>query len=407
MVKRIATLFTLWFALGLAAVQLSGCGGKGESAAAPNGVTTKEGDGRVTVSWTAEPGVEYWLFYAEGAGVTPQNWNDGTRNGKAVVNVTSPYVVSGLTNGKLYSFSINGRKEGGPGGVGSPAASATPRAAGNAWTVGTPVANAEFAGASAGGLGNFAIVAVGANGGLYTSDDGTAWTSRGAATITAKNLNAVTTNGFTTLAVGDDGTIVRSTEPTTWATVTSGTTNKLNAVVWGSSGNAVAVGDGGVVLSTVNGTDWIVRTSGVTTDLTGVAWANNRFLALGKNGTVLESTDTATWTARSIANETATLRGAAYGTSAYAVIGSGGTVYSSADLVTWTKQSSGVSVDLNALAQGSQLIVVGDGGTIIASEDGKTWRSIPSGTTAHLRGATARAGGYVIVGAGGVNLSSF
>jgi hypothetical protein len=407
MLKRAFRFFTLWFALGLAAIHLSGCGGKGESAVAPSGVAVVPGDGRVAINWTAQPGVEYWVFYSEGAGTTPQNWNDPGRNGRAVVNATAPFIATGLTNGKLYSFSINGRKDGGPGGPGSPSISATPRLAGTVWATSAPVANAEFASASAAGTGTFTIVSVGANGGIYTTDDGLTWTSRGSAAVTTKNLNSVSTNGFTTVAVGDDGTIVRSTDPATWATVTSGTTAKLNGVAWATSGIAAAVGNGGVVLSSTNGTDWIARTSGSAADLATVAWVNNRFLAVGAKGTVLESTDTVTWTARSIASETATLRGAAYGTTDYVVLGDTGVIYTSTDLTTWTKQNSGVSVNLNAVTVGSQLIAVGDGGTIVTSTDGKTWAKVASGTTANLRGATARAGGYVLVGAGGVSLTSY
>ena len=44
-------------------------------------------------------------------------------------NVTSPLVISGLTNGVTYSFAMDGRISGGPGGAQTPSVSATPAAA--------------------------------------------------------------------------------------------------------------------------------------------------------------------------------------------------------------------------------------------------------------------------------------
>jgi hypothetical protein len=42
--------------------------------------------------------------------------------------VASPLMISGLTNGVTYSFAMNGRISGGPGGAQTPSVSATPAA---------------------------------------------------------------------------------------------------------------------------------------------------------------------------------------------------------------------------------------------------------------------------------------
>ena len=97
---------------------LAGCGGKGETAPAPTGFKVETLDGRATLTWDTVAGVEYWAFYAAAEGVTPANWTQ-LSNGKAVVNVTSPYIAGPLVNGTKYSFTVNGRTGGGPGGPGA------------------------------------------------------------------------------------------------------------------------------------------------------------------------------------------------------------------------------------------------------------------------------------------------
>ena len=61
------------------------------------------------------------------------------------------------------------------------------------------------------------------------------------------NLNSITLGGQFT-AVGDLGTILVSTDGKTWGQAPSGTTARLNAVVFGLLGYG-AVGVGGVNLS--------------------------------------------------------------------------------------------------------------------------------------------------------------
>ena len=110
------------------AAALVSCGNKGSEADPPPDFTAIPGDGIVTIAFTAAPGVDYWLFYAPGTSVTTSNWS--SIGGMAVINVTSPYTVTGLANNTTYSFTVNGRKSGGPGGPGAPTKVATPRLAG-------------------------------------------------------------------------------------------------------------------------------------------------------------------------------------------------------------------------------------------------------------------------------------
>ena len=62
--------------------------------------------------------MKYWLFYAPSTSITSTDWIN-IPGSRALLNVTSPYVVTGLANGYTYSFTVNGRNGDGPGGAGN------------------------------------------------------------------------------------------------------------------------------------------------------------------------------------------------------------------------------------------------------------------------------------------------
>ena len=114
-VKKLASLAAAF----AASLLLSACGGNnGSSAGPPSDFAIQVGDSSVTATWTAEPDVSYWIFYGPGSNITTTNWV--ASGGKVLTNVTSPTIITGLVNGTTYSFTINGRKSGGPRGEGAP-----------------------------------------------------------------------------------------------------------------------------------------------------------------------------------------------------------------------------------------------------------------------------------------------
>jgi len=115
----------------LTGLLVAACGSSGNSADPPAQVDLVAGDGFITVTWTMAPGVDYWIFYANSPSISTSNWTD-IPGSKSVIGAVSPFVATGLVNGAVYSFTINGRTNGGPGGEGSPSVSAIPRPAGTA-----------------------------------------------------------------------------------------------------------------------------------------------------------------------------------------------------------------------------------------------------------------------------------
>ena len=80
----------------LACCSSSGLSPQAATPAAPTGVTVTAGAGQLTITWTAVAGAtSYNLYWSTTAGVT-------TANGTKVTSVTSPYNLTGLTNGTPY-----------------------------------------------------------------------------------------------------------------------------------------------------------------------------------------------------------------------------------------------------------------------------------------------------------------
>ena len=129
------------FAMLATATLLSSCGGHGTSAAPPvGGLTVDPLEGGIQISWTAVPGVEYWLYYKAGTNIckncgdqNPDNWkNGGTAIGLRNSLISSPYYLPNLTNGTSYAFMMDARINGGAAGEATPSRTTASRLAGSA-----------------------------------------------------------------------------------------------------------------------------------------------------------------------------------------------------------------------------------------------------------------------------------
>jgi len=357
----------------VASALVCACGG-GSSAPPPaGGITVVPGDGQVTVSWTPDTNVQYWLFYAAAASISTASLTT-LPNHVDILNVTSPFVVSGLTNGVTYSFTLDGRYDGGPGGSGTPSVSAVPRLAGANWAAGTSgsLGISDMHGLAFGTATDALLhyVAVGNGGAMYQGLDGVGWTAI-SHTYTA-DLNAVMYAMSKFVAVGAAGTILYSTDLATWTAASSSTTRTLNGLA-SNGARVVAVGDGGTIMTSTDGIIWTAATSVPTSaNLNGVALTGSGvWLAVGSGGTLLTSADGLTWTAlnsgtgqdlRGVASMVSYVASSALYSYSYVAVGDGGTILTSVDATTWTRQIVSPGNNLQAVvAKTGQWVAVGAG----------------------------------------------
>jgi fibronectin type 3 domain-containing protein len=119
------TNFTLLAAPGLAAAALvlllAGCSGSSGSSTpppipvAPASLTAAAGNSQITLTWPTVPyASSYNCYWADTAGVTPAT-------GKMVAGVSSPYALTGLTNGTTYYAVVTAKNSSGESPASSPA----------------------------------------------------------------------------------------------------------------------------------------------------------------------------------------------------------------------------------------------------------------------------------------------
>jgi hypothetical protein len=110
-------LFGLMVIAALSSCHNSGVFNTGPTA--PIGVTAVSAGGQVTISWPPVVGAtSYNLYWSKTSGVT-------TTTGTKITGVTSPYILSGLTNGTTYYYVVTAVNSGGES-VASSQVSATP-----------------------------------------------------------------------------------------------------------------------------------------------------------------------------------------------------------------------------------------------------------------------------------------
>jgi hypothetical protein len=416
--------FKLLLASTIASLVLFGCG-SGSSAPAPTGLVATASESGVTISWDMTSGVEYLFFYGPTSSVpssvTSMSGWIGLPGGGTKINATSPLVLTGLSNGTSYSFSVNGRTNGGPGGPGATPVTATPRLAGLTWTAGANAGNNALRCVTYGA----SFVAAGDGGAMYSSADGVAWSPISYATTA--NLNGCSYWGSYRL-VGDAGLVLTSPDAVTWTPQTSGTSENLDAIASNNVNLTVAVGANGTIITSPDGVTWTSRDSKTAQHLYAVNYSalnasgstNGTWIAVGAAGTVVNSTDGGlTWTAGTVPlGVTADLRGIAYGASTastgstvFVAVGASGTILTSADGLTWSAISTtAIGTDLKAVTYGTQFVAVGASGSRFFSTDGVSWlpgawtSGSAAGTNSDLNAVARGLLMYSAVGAGGANV---
>lgn len=213
-------------------------------------------------------------------------------------------------------------------------------------------------------------VAVGENKSVVTSSDGTNWVVTSSGTVIDYTLYSVVWTGTQFVAVGWDVSnnktqIVSSADGIDWTEniyfVAGGV---LNAIAKSNS-LIVAVGkeyfNGSyrpLVITSTNGTDWTKQSiTSAGSSLNDVIWTGDKFLAVG-TGLTAVSTDGISWANHD--DPSLTLYGAVHSGHTYVAVGTA--IYTSTNAVTWTHQMdyNGLGNPFRSIAwSGHGYVVVG------------------------------------------------
>lgn len=258
------------------------------------------------------------------------------------------------------------------------------------WTIVAPnIVNLNLATVAA-GAGLFATVGTDTNGNgkIFMTDASGVWTE--IATNIQGALTGIAYGSAGFVAIGGNGALLRSADGTSWQAINPGHTNLSGRVAYG---NGVFVIAGSGIHSSSDGISWAATGNGI---FYGLNFINGRFLAMGHNSTLFSSLDGRTWTPATGLSWGQSLYGAAYGNGIYILAGGTNSpvVYTSTDGATWTARDFG-SQGGSLYPLGFHWITFGDGvfiatGTgysstdnrwynvLFTSTDGVTWTRIAS-----------------------------
>lgn len=221
------------------------------------------------------------------------------------------------------------------------------------------------------GAGPLGFFAVGANGAIASSIDGTDW--RSARSISPFTLYSVVVSSAGVLTVGQQGITIFSADGVAWEASVAGRSN-LNGVAYGNA-TFVAVGDGGKAYTTVDGKTWAAQATGTSNNLVKLAYGSGVFVAASAANDVHVSPDGTNWTRFRLAAPLTNLRavnGGFFGLSADQRIAS------SLDGRVWSLVTTNTLRNVTDIGtDGQQLFAVGSRGLIARSTPTLGWNTLP------------------------------
>ena len=246
--------------------------------------------------------------------------------------------------------------------------------------------------------GDTAFIAVGPNGTIIKSFDGYNWTQKTSGTTLS--LSDIVWNGNQYVAVGSSGLILTSNDGESWTIKVSGTTSGLSSIVWNGE-QFVAVGGSGTIITSNDGNVWTQRTSNYTDTIYEISWGNGYFFTATKEGTLISS-DGINWSYKAIRPvELSSIYyyDGIWDGSKYILIGTYGIIASSTDFVNWDYGVRGNANSLSGIVYtGSQYISVGEKGNILVSKNGESWTLASSTTSESLYDIAWNGSKFVAVG---------
>ena len=195
----------------------------------------------------------------------------------------------------------------------------------------------------------------------------------------ANAINQVVYANSLFVGVGAGGTIITSSNGTTWTAQTSGTANALNVVAYNGSSLWVAAGASGTLLSSSNTTSWTSRTSNITGSIVALIYANSLWVAGGSTAgaALATSSNGTTWTGQSnIPASNSAVNSIIYANSLFVIGGASNTwAYSSSGTGSWTTFTPGGNCVVNGLIYADSIFVgvPSTASGFITSSSGTSW----------------------------------
>lgn len=224
---------------------------------------------------------------------------------------------------------------------------------------------------------------------IYAGSGDTSWTANDQVSTNLYCVERVTDFLTVMLACGAGGLLLADTNPTTdvWTTVTNFTSYDLRGLCYQANANYYVVGASGVIFH-ANEThpspsmSWTAQTSGTPNQLNSVAGNQNHvsplIVAVGNSGTIVLSTDNSTWSV-----ETSGTSNNLYGVvwdptnNLFVAVGASGIILTSSNGTSWTSQTSGTSNNLYAITTttigGFACVAVGQNKTVLVTTNDTSW----------------------------------
>ena len=168
------------------------------------------------------------------------------------------------------------------------------------------------------------------------------------------------------VAVGNEGTIIRSTDVENWSLPIVTLANQTLRSVYYANGAWVAVGDQGqIVTSLDDGLSWTLDVATTSYDLRSVAYLGGRWIAVGTSGTILVKTLITDAWSKPNSGVTDELESVSFVNGGYLVVGGRGTILTSLDSSKWVQTDRVTSSRLKSVTRDSaQPVAVGYDGVI-------------------------------------------
>jgi len=237
------------------------------------------------------------------------------------------------------------------------------------------------------------------------------------------DLVAAASGDGVTVAVGQHGSVITSTNGIGWRTSHTGEEHWLMDVVWGN-GLFVAVGGRsmsefgpppfGVVLTSSDGFNWVERHRTDELSLEAVAWTGSRFVAVGIGNEVLLSPDGLSWSVRQLESDAWTMVDIAWNGSMLAAVGSDNVLafgrhsyFTSENGEVWQVQNFECEYcDPKSIAAiGGRFVAIGSWRKALVSDDGTTWNEAPYESPRELRQIVGGESRFLATGNGVVGMS--